>query len=275
MSLRYTRDRLGRVVSVVEPGNAGPPTVTSYSYNSADLLATVSVDGRALEADTYDPAGNRTVLRTPAGAISATYNADDQLVTWGEESYSWSPAGNLARVTNNTGTTSFTFDDLGRLRRVILPDGRSITYLVDAQGLRVGRKVDGQLVAGYLYDPSGQIVALTNGAGAVVARYGYDQLGHLALVEQHGDTYRVITDPNGSPLLVVNSKTGRVADSITYNAWGQVTGETTTRRSAAGPGPTRSGSAAATPISTALPATTLSTTPTLPAPVPTLPTHHR
>ena len=200
--------------------------MTSYTYNSADLLAKVGVDGRILEADTYDPAGNRTALRTPAGQISATYNAADQLVTWGRQSYSWSTNGNLARVTDSTGTTSFSFDDLGRLRRVTLPGGRSITYLVDAQGQRVGRQVNGRLVSGYLYDPSGEIVALTNGAGAVIARYGYDQLGDLALVEQGRETYRVVTDPNGSPLLVVNSKTGSVTDAITYNAWGQVTQET-------------------------------------------------
>jgi RHS repeat-associated protein len=228
LDLRYGRDALGRVTSLVETGPAGPTTTTAtdYKYNSADLLSQVIVSGRAVETDSYDPAGNRTALSTPAGNTSASYNADNALVRWGQSNYGWAPNGDLARVTDGAGTTSYTFDDLGRLRRVTLPDGESITYLVDAQGQRVGRVVDGRLVAGYLYGPSGDMVARTNGAGAVVARYGYDQLGHLAVVEEGGYTYDVVTGLNGSPLLVVNDKSGAIADAITYNAWGEITSET-------------------------------------------------
>ena len=204
LDLRYSRDALGRVTSLVETGPAGPTTTTAtdYKYNSADLLSQVIVNGRAVETDSYDPAGNRTALNDPRRAAPRpSYNADNELVRWGQSKYGWAPNGDLARVTDGAGTTSYTFDDLGRLRRVTLPDGESITYLVDAQGQRVGRLVDGRLVAGYLYGPSGDMVAQTNGAGAVVARYGYDQLGHLALVEEGGYTYDVDTGPNGSPLL--------------------------------------------------------------------------
>jgi RHS repeat-associated protein len=225
MELRYSRDALGRVSSVVESGPAGS-TTTDYKYNSADLLSQVIVNGRTVESDSYDDAGNRTAQTTPAGKTSATYNADDELLKWGNTSYSWASDGTLARVTDGAGTTSYTFDDLGRLRHVSLPTGESITYLVDAAGERVGREVDGRLVAGYLYDPSGNVVAETDGAGAVIARYGYDQRGHLALVQERGNTYDVITDPNGSPLLVVNSKSGATADSIIYNPWGEITSET-------------------------------------------------
>jgi RHS repeat-associated protein len=226
MDLSYTRDALGRVTSVVQTGPHGAKTTTDYTYNSADLLAKVLVNGRSVETDSYDGPGNRTSATTPAGTTRATYNADNQLTTWGKTSYSWAPDGNLARVSDAAGTTSYTFDDLGRLRHVSLPDVESVTYLVDAQGQRVGREVDGRLVTGYLYDAAGEVVAETNAAGALVARYGYDQLGHLALVEEGGNTYRVVTDQNGSPLLVVNSKSGAVADAITYDPWGQVTSQT-------------------------------------------------
>jgi RHS repeat-associated protein len=226
MAVSYTRDALGRVTSVAQTGPGGVKTTTEYTYNSADLLARVTVNGRRVETDSYDEAGNRTAVTTPAGRTKAIYNADNELVAWGKASYSWAADGNLARVTNAAGTTSYTFDELGRLRHVRLSDGEPITYLVDAQGQRVGREVDGRLVAGYLYDPSGEVVASTNGAGAVVARYGYDQLGHLAVVEKGGTSYDVVTDPNGSPLLVVNSKSGAIADAITYSAWGQVIKQT-------------------------------------------------
>jgi YD repeat-containing protein len=129
------------------------------------------------------------------GSASASYNADNELVKWARTSYSWAPDGNLARVNDSAGTTSYTFDDLGRLRHVSLPTGESITHLVDAEGQRVGREVDGRLVAGYLYDPTGNVAAETNGAGRVVARFAYDQLGHLALVDEGGSTYDVASQP--------------------------------------------------------------------------------
>ena len=124
-----------------------------------------------------------------------------------------------------SGTTAFTFDDFGSLRGVTLADGRSITYLVDADGRRIGREVGGKLVAGYLYDPAGRVVAETDGTGAVVMQFGYDELGHLAVVQGGSTTYRVVTDPAGSPRLVINTGSGAVVDAITYDAWGRITSE--------------------------------------------------
>ena len=54
----------------------------------------------------------------------------------------------------------------GSLDAVTLPDGRRIGYLVDARGQRVGRTVDGVLVAGYLYGVDGN--PLTQQIGPVV-----------------------------------------------------------------------------------------------------------
>jgi YD repeat-containing protein len=187
MDLSYTRDALGRATSAVQEGPDGAKTTTDYTYNSADLLSKVIVNGRSVETDNDDNAGNRTSVTTPAGTTRATYNADNQLVRWAKASYSWAPDGSLTRLTDAAGTTSYSFDDLGELRHVTLPDGESVTYLVDAQGQRVGREVNGRLVAGYLYDSAGKVVAETNGADAVVARYGYDQLGHLALFRRERD----------------------------------------------------------------------------------------
>jgi len=226
LDLQYTRDTLGRITSVVETEPNGSTTTTTYRYDPGDQLAQVTFDGRLIETDTYDAAGNRTTVASPAGTTTATYNARDELVAWGTSSYSWAPNGNLTRVTRAAATTSYAFDDFGRLRGVTLPNGETVTYLVDANGERVGREVGGRLVAGYLYDPAGNVVAETDGSGAIVARFGYDELGHLALMEQGGITYRVVTDPVGSPLLVINSQSGAIVDDITYDAWGRITSET-------------------------------------------------
>ena len=225
LDLQYTRDALGRISSVVEVTPSGS-TTTSYAYDGSDRLARVQVDGKTVETDTYDAAGNRTVVTAAPGSRKGSYDARDRLTSWGDTTYGWAANGSLTDVTRSTGTTSLNYDDLGNLRAVTLPGGRAVTYLVDADGRRIGRAVGGSLVAGYLYDTSGRVAAETDRFGAVVEQFGYDDQGHLALAERGARTYRVITDPVGSPLLVIDSQGGTVAEAITYDAWGRMTNDT-------------------------------------------------
>ncbi len=225
MDLTYTRDVLGRIVKVVERSAAGT-TTTSYTFDGSDRLSAVQVNGKTVETDTYDAAGNRLSTTGSAGATKGTYDARDRLVSWGGATYAWLPDGDLATMKGPAGTSTFSYDTAGNLRSVTLADGSSIRYMVDADGRRIGREVGGRLTAGYLYDPSGQIVAATDGAGAVTEQFGYDDQGHLALVEKGGRTYRVVTDAVGSPRLLIDSQSGALADAITYDGWGQVTSET-------------------------------------------------
>jgi RHS repeat-associated protein len=225
LDLAYTRDARGLIVGVVERSAAGT-TTTAYTFDGSDRLSTVQVNGKTIEKDAYDAAGNRSATIRSSGTTKGTYDARDRLASWAGATYTWRADGGLATVKDPAGTTTFSYDDGGTLRSVMLADGRAIHYLVDADGRRVGREVRGQLVAGYLYDPTGRVVAETDGAGAVTEQFGYDDQGHLAVVEKGGRTYRVITDPVGSPRLVIDAQTGSVADAITFDAWGQVTSET-------------------------------------------------
>ncbi|HEY4227980.1 MAG TPA: RHS repeat-associated core domain-containing protein, partial [Candidatus Limnocylindrales bacterium] len=223
--VRYTRDALGRVATVVETAPSGT-TTTSYVYDGADRLTSVKVNGATTETDTYDAAGNRTSVKRPGGTTTATYDDRDRLVTDGSATFTWADDGQLTKRTDSSGTTAFTFDDFGSLRGAKLAGGRSITYIVDADGRRIGRQVGATLEAGYLYDPAGRVVAETDGSGAVAMQFGYDDMGHLALVERGSSTYRVITDPIGSPRFVIDTGTGATVDAITYDAWGRITSET-------------------------------------------------
>ncbi len=221
----YTRDALGRIATVTETTADGTTTSTAYAYDGGDRLSRVEVGGKPVETDTYDPAGDRTEVRTTTATSKATYDDRQRLTAWGDATYGWTPAGDLASLHAPGGATSFSFDDLGRLTGATLPSGRAITYLLDADGRRVGRQVDGRLVAGYLYDPAGHVVAETDATGALVARFGYDDAGNLALVMRGDSSYAVVTDALGSPRLVIDAATGRVADAIEYDAWGHLVGE--------------------------------------------------
>jgi len=57
--------------------------------------------------------------------------------------------------------------------RVDLPDGRVIAYVIDGANRRVGKKVNGVLVKGWLYKDSLKPIAELDGAGNVVAEFVY------------------------------------------------------------------------------------------------------
>jgi RHS repeat-associated protein len=222
----YTRDPLGQITTISERTANGKASTSQYSYDSAGRLASVSINGTPVETNQYDPAGNRISIVRPGGTIAASYDVRDRLVKWGAVQYAWTPDGHLSKRADSRGSSSFAYDDFGSLRHATLADGRTISYVLDADGRRLARMVADKVVEAYLYNLNGTIAGELDPAGNLVARFAYDDLRHLALCQRAGVTYRVITDPLGSPRLVIDSRTGALADAITYDAWGNVTQET-------------------------------------------------
>jgi RHS repeat-associated protein len=227
LDLRYAYDPQGRLTSLTRTPAGGPATVTTYAYDPEGRLVQVTRDGTVVERDAYDPAGNRIAAATSGAAtVKATYDDRDRLLTFGSDTYAYAPTGQLTAVTAAAGSTRYTYDDLGALRSVAAPGGRAIAYLVDASGRRVGRLVDGTLVAGYLYQPDGLLAAQTDGSGAVVMSFAYDDAGHLAEVREGGTSLLVVTDRLGGPVALVDGSSGKLTEAITYDAWGRITSDT-------------------------------------------------
>jgi hypothetical protein len=68
---------------------------------------------------------------------------------------------------------------LGNLMEVELPDGTLIEYVIDGRNRRVGKKVDGNLVQGFLYDDQLNPVAEFDSLGNVVSRFVYGSKANL------------------------------------------------------------------------------------------------
>jgi len=118
-------------------------------------------------------------------------------------------------------------DALGNLRGVELPDGTTIEYLVDGEGRRVGKRVDGVLERGWLWSGKLRPVAELNGAGVVTRRFVYaDGVNVPELMVTSSATYRLVKDHLGSVRRVVDVATGAVLQAIEYDAWGRVLSDT-------------------------------------------------
>jgi RHS repeat-associated protein len=101
------------------------------------------------------------------------------------------------------------------------------TYVIDLQNRRIGKKVNGVLVQGFLYQDQLNPVAELDGSGNVVARFVYATgINVPDYVVKDGVTYRIITDHLGSPRVIINVATGEIAQRMDYDEFGKVTLDT-------------------------------------------------
>jgi YD repeat-containing protein len=107
--------------------------------------------------------------------MSATYDAQDRLVTYGNASYAYTENGELIAKAQGGVTTQYHYDVLGNLMQVILPGDITIDYLVDGQNRRIGKKVNGQLTQGFLYRDQLNPIAELDGSGNVISRFVYGE----------------------------------------------------------------------------------------------------
>jgi RHS repeat-associated protein len=108
-----------------------------------------------------------------------------------------------------------------------LPDGRQVDYVVDADGRRVAKRINGTAIAGFLYDNQSRIVAQLDGTGNVLGRFVYGTKPNVPdYMIRAGQTYRLISDQVGSLRLAVDVATGVVAQRIDFDPFGRVLANT-------------------------------------------------
>jgi hypothetical protein len=149
----------------------------------------------------FDGNSNRTLAQISGVSYSATYDNQDRMLSYGSNTYTYTANGELLTKTTTSGTTSYSNDVLGNLRSITLPDGTSIEYVIDGQNRRVGKKVNGTLLQGFLYDEQLQIAAELDGSGNLISRFVYGDRSNLPSYMIKGNhTYRIIADHLGSLL---------------------------------------------------------------------------
>lgn len=223
----YTRDSLSRITQLFDT-TQGDFSRWSYVYDSVGQLLADSLNGVLYHLFTYDRNGNRLTLTSSNGTVNYAYDDQDRLLSAGTTSYTYGSNGELrTRTVQGEGTSVFTYDGLGNLVAVALPDGTHIDYVIDGQNRRVGRKVNGVLTQAWIYQNQLNPVAELDASGNVVSRFVYGTRQNVPdYVVKNGTAYRIVTDQVGSVRLVVDSATGAVVQRIDYDEWGQVTQNT-------------------------------------------------
>ena len=221
-SYALTRDMLDRIVRKAE--TVGGITVdTRFAYDSAGRLNNVTRDGVPYASYLYDANGNRTRRTSSAGVETGVVDAQDRLTSNNGTTYQYTDAAELRMAITGPDTTAYHYDAGGALRWVVLPDGTRIDYVIDAMGRRIGKKVNGTLTQGFLYESDLRIAAELTPSGAVRSRFVYGTRANVPeYIEQGGVRYRLLTDNLGSVRLAVDATTGAVAQRLDYDEYGRV-----------------------------------------------------
>lgn len=219
----YQRDKLGRITQKTEAVN-GVSHTFEYAYDLAGRLNEVKKEGVVTANYGYDANGNRTQIN---GQTIAEYDDQDRLLSYKGYFYTYTENGELSTKSTNTQTTRYDYDVFGNLKQVVLADGTQIDYVIDGQNRRIGKKVNGVLVQGFLYQNQLDPIAELDGNGSVVARFIYGDKGNVpSYVIKGGQTYRIVSDHLGSPRWVINTADGSIVQQLEYDVWGKVIDDT-------------------------------------------------
>jgi RHS repeat-associated protein len=226
-SFDLDRDVSGRITKKTETIQ-GVTTVWEYAYHpERGWLVEVKKDGVVVESYAYDANGNRESWSDFWGTGTATYDAQDRLLGAAGTSYTYTPNGELLTKSEGIDTTEYVYDVQGALTRVTLPTGIEIEYVIDPDGRRIGKKVNGTLVQGWIYAGGLAPIAETDGAGTITTRYVYGTRVNVPeYLVRSGQSFRILTDYLGSVRVVVNTSDSTVVQRIDYDAFGRVTLDT-------------------------------------------------
>ncbi|MBI3608821.1 MAG: hypothetical protein HY207_12710 [Nitrospirae bacterium] len=200
--------------------------VTEYAYDAASRLTgltyrtTTAVLGTLTY--TYDAAGQRTTVggtwaRTgiPQALASATYNANNQMVTFGSQTLTYDLNGNLT----SDGVTTHTWDARNRLAGLTSPT-TTASFQYDPFGRRMTKTINGT-TRSFLYDGQNPVQELagTTPTANLLTGLGIDE--YFTRTDAAGSR-SFLTDALGSTMVLADAG-GAVATAYAYEPFGKTT----------------------------------------------------
>jgi RHS repeat-associated protein len=219
-SLAYTRTTGGLVEASTQKGLPGEEKV-AYAYDPNRRLT----KGGTIAYE-YDPANNPTKI----GSSTDTYNAADELEKGTNVTYAYNETGERTKTTPTTGSaTTYTYDQAGNLLSVEKPkEGRTPAiedkYAYNGDGLRASRTASATTT--YLAWDFAEKLPLVLNDGTNSFIYGPEGIPIEQINSKEEPTY-LHHDQQGSTRLLTGA-TGTVLATMTYDAYGNLSGHTGT-----------------------------------------------
>lgn len=220
-----TYDPAGRRTSLSLPNGL----VTEYSYDAASRLTSLVYRTPAAVLGEltyqYNAAGHRLRIGgslaeslLPPAVPSATYDAANRQLTFGDTHTTFDANGNATLISGPSGVTGLTWDARNRLTTVSNP-AATAGYTYDGFGRRITKQVGGAATR-YVYDGVDIIQELTAGGSAGYLRS--NAIDELLMIERPEGRFFPTADGIGSTVLLTN-EAGATTARYVYEPFGTTT----------------------------------------------------
>ena len=262
-AITYAYDDANRLIRILQAAgaiNGNQPQEISFAYDAAGQRTLVTLANGCTIHYAYDAARNQTaiVYKRSNGALlgdlqyeydaagrrismggslaritlptadvtDAAYDANNRLVSWAGQPYTYDAGGNLT----SDGTSSYRWDERDRLVSIAQSADEIARFQYDGHGRRTGATLESQ-TTGYLYDGASVIQELegTDDTAAVkthLVNAGTDDT--VLRLEGHdgANQLSVFGDSNHSTVMLLDAAEAQVG-SYSYGPYGETTAETT------------------------------------------------
>ena len=201
----YTYDQYGQLTQTVDTANGFTETY-SYDQRGNILSKTKVYDDSSFPAETtnfsYGNAAWPDEL-TSVNGTSLTYDANGNVLTYGNMEFEWTNGRTLSQITVNPEDENGTAD--------------VYSYTYDESGIRSSKTVNGTTT--YFTTKDGVILSQTDGTNTMY--FQYDNSGNPTGFLYNGTQYFYLTNQMGD-VIGITDNTGALIATYTYGAWGEV-----------------------------------------------------
>jgi len=212
----YEYDRMGNVSKVTYSGGS----YVLYEYDTAGRLIKETDALGNSKYSVYDANGNVILFKDKNGHITQnTYDIMNRLTKTQsgdiETSYTYGTLGEVLTMTDQTGTTNYSYTQNNRLSGITTPDNKSISYVYDSMGNVISvNDYDGNTVE-YTYNAVNNIDTISQN-GTVLADYDYTDFGAIEKIS-YPDTQIETVYEYDDAMRITRKATMRYWDTGTFN----------------------------------------------------------
>ncbi|HWH93963.1 MAG TPA: RHS repeat-associated core domain-containing protein [Baekduia sp.] len=232
-TLRQAYDPKGTMVSQTD----GAGNSTTYTLDSGDHPSSVTDPLGRTTTFEYGSVGQLQHATDPLGHFASyDYDTNDQLSSiyyWGGSStsvsYGYDATGRRTSMSDQTGSTSYTIDSLGRLTNVTSGSGKSTTFGYDLANNPTSITYPNGKTVNRTFDAVGRMATLTDWLGKKTSfAYSPDSALTTTTFPQNVDSYTYNTADQLTGISMAAGSTGLASIAYTRDANGQVASETPT-----------------------------------------------